>query len=228
MEQTNLHQKKNNFRRIFKNLSIKSIDGVVILFFVTTGLTSAGASQHILLVTAIPVMVFISLILGVSAYITAKVEKKHFFGLGSSALQEAEDLKERKLLENLGISVEVQILAQEEIDKDRKHWQNLIMQLDDEQIMTDKINSIVNGLVTLLGYIFGGIIPITAYFFTSDTTIALKFTSIFSLTVLFILGYFKSFYLKTPLIGGAMASLFSGALAGIAGYFIAKLFTQAM
>lgn len=228
MERSKLHQKERAVfaKDFFKDLFINGIDGVVILFFVTTGLTSAGVTQYILLVTAISVMILIALIMGVSAFIAAKEERNHFFTLVNPNLQEAEDLKEQRLLENLGIDIEVQSLAQEEIDKDRKHWQNLMIQLGDDQNLTDKIKPYRNGLITAVSYIFGGMIPIIAYFFTSNTNQALQVAGILSLTTLFIFGYFKSRYLETPLIGGAMASLFSGALAGITGYFIAKLFIQ--
>ena len=213
-------------REVFKTIFIKSIDGVIILFFVTTSLTSYGASQCVLLISAIPIMIFIALIMGISAVLATRAEQKHFFSSMNRDMQAEEDLKEKLLLENLGIGIEVQALAQEEIEKDRKNWQNLIVKLKDDENMTSTTNPFKNGLTTFFSYILGGTIPIAAYFFTENTFIALPYSSFLSLTVLFILGYFKSAYLKTPMIGGAMATLFSGLLAGIAGYFISKLFIQ--
>ena len=225
MKQSSLHQKKQpNLSDFLKDLSVRGIDGVVILFFVSTGLSSAGTSQYILLITAISVIILTALIMGISAFIATGQERTHFSLLENKDMQEAEDLKEQKLLKNLGINVEVQNLAQEEIDKDRKNWQNLVLQLNNEQNTSGDINPLRNVLITFASYIFGGIIPLAAYFFTQNTSVAFQYSGIISLTILFILGFLKSSYLKTPLIDGAMISLFTGALAGIAGYLIAKLF----
>ena len=229
MKLSSFPQKKQpNLSDFLKNLSVRGIDAVIILFFVTTGLTSADTSQYILLITAISVIILLALIMGISSFIAARQERNHFFMLGNKDLQEAEDLKEQRLLENLGITVEVQNLAQEEIDKDRKNWQNLMVQLNNNQNKTGEISPLKNAVVTGVSYTFGGIIPLAAYFFTSKTSVALQYSGIISLTVLFILGFLKSSYLKRPLIDGAVLSLFSGAFAGIAGYFIAKLFIQVL
>lgn len=218
--------KKGEEVNFWKNLFIKSIDGVTILFFITTCLTFSGASQNVLFMTSIPAIILIALIMGISAFIAAKEEKIHFFTLLNRDKQDAEDLKEKRLLENLGIGIGIQTLAQEEITKDRKNWLNLMMQLNNGQNMTSQINPLKNGVTTWLSYIIGGTIPLVAYFFTKNTNIAWQFASIISLTSLFVLGIFKSICLKSQVITGAMITLFSGAFAGIAGYFIAKLFIQ--
>ena len=101
---------------------------------------------------------------------------------------EAEDLKEQRLLENLGINVEVQNRAQQEIDKDRENWRNLMVQLNNGQNTSGDINPLRNSMITGVSYIFGGFIPLAAYFFILNTSVTFQYSGIISLTTLLILG----------------------------------------
>lgn len=227
MEQTNLHQKKQIFFSDFINdLFINGIDGVVIVFFIATGLMSAGLSNKIIVTTGSVVIILAALIMGISSYLARRAEKNQFFSLDNRDILDAEDIKEKRLLENLGIGKRIQSLAQEEIEKDRLLWRNLKTQLDGGQPVNIYEQAFRSAIITGASYIIGGIIPLIPYFFTTDIKTGLQYSSFLSLASLFILGFYKSSTLKTPLIGGAIASLFTGAVVGIAGYLIAKLFVH--
>jgi VIT1/CCC1 family predicted Fe2+/Mn2+ transporter len=227
MVQKKLVQKKqSSLSVILHDLFIKSMDGVVIVFFVSTGLISAGVSNKIIVTIGIGVSILAALIMGISAHLTGKEEKNHFSMLGDKGILDAEDLKEKKLLENLGLGKHIQSLAQQEIEKDRELWQNLWTKLNDEQSVDRNYFAFKGAGISFLSTIIGGMIPVIPYLFETDSRTALQVSSIFSLLTLFIFGYFKSVSLRTPLIGGAIGSLLKGALAGIGGYFIAKLFVQ--
>ena len=227
MKQKKLHQKKQLLiSDFFNDLFINGIDGVVIFFFITTGLMSAGMSNKHTVTIGIVVVITFALIMGISAYIARRAEKNHFLSLANVESLDAEDLKEKRLLENLGIGKRIQSLAQEEIEKDRVRWQNLIAKLEVNQSIKSNSPSLRSAVITGTVYILGGIIPIIPYYLATDGKSGLQYSSILSLFILFILGYFKSVSLKTPLITGAIASLFTGAFAGISGYLIAKLFIQ--
>ena len=217
---------KEAFEDNLYKLFMKSIDGVILLFFLTTALSSAGASRNVILNFSIFMVFLIALIMGISSFISVRQERKLFYSLEDKEQQDVENLRELNLLKNLGIGREVQTLAQEEIEKERTQWNNLVNHLKNDQNLTTLSSPLKNGITTWFAFITGGIIPVMAYFFTDNPTIALKYAGIISLPVLFILGIFKSVYLKLPIIRGAMTALFSGAFAGIAGYFIARLFIQ--
>lgn len=225
--------KKEFYRKIksvssdlFNDLFMNGIDGVIILFFTTTSLMSADFSNKNIITTGMVVLLFTALIMSISAYISHKAEKEHFLSLENKAVLDAEDMKERRLLENLGIGKHIQILAQQEIEKERELWHNLKIKLTENQTAKRNKNLFGSALITGLSYSVGGMIPLLPYFFSTDIKTGLYHSGLLSLITLFIFGYFKSSSLKTPQIGGAVASLLKGALAGMGGYFIAKLFIQ--
>ncbi|MEO7316647.1 MAG: VIT1/CCC1 transporter family protein [Ginsengibacter sp.] len=227
MAQKELHQKNPSLLSYFFNeLFINGIDGVVIVFFIATGLMSAGISNKNIIMTGISVVILAALIMGISAYISRKAEKNRFFSLANRDILNAQDLKEKKMLENLDIEKHTQELAQEEIEKDRALWQSLMTILDKDPGVNRYEHAFRSAAITGTAYILGGLIPLIPYLFEIESKTGLRYSSVLSLVTLFILGYFKSVSLKTPLIGGAIASLFKGALAGMGGYFIAKLFVQ--
>ncbi|MEO6683964.1 MAG: VIT1/CCC1 transporter family protein [Ginsengibacter sp.] len=225
MEEVILQNKKNAlFKNLYRALLINGTDGVIIVFFITTGLSSANASTNIILGTGIGAIILFALFMSASAYIAGKKEKKHFNLLLNKEFQDEEDLKEKRLLENLGIGIQIQKLAQEEIEKDRENWKNILVKLEYANSKTTTNSVFKNSALSGLSYIIGGIIPLTAYLFTTDIQTALQYSSIVSLTTLFVLGYFKSLILKQHLLGGAVYAVILGALAGLASFFIARHF----
>ncbi len=227
MIQKKLPQKKQSSLLVSLNdLFIKSIDGVVIAFFISTGLISASLSNKIIVIIGFGATILAALIMAISAYLAVKEEKNHFSKLGERVIMDAEDLKEKRLLESLGIGKHIQTIAQHEIEKDREIWQNLKTKLNDDQSIDRNDLALKSAGMSAISTIFGGMIPVIPYLFETNSRTALQVSSIFSLLSLFIFGYLKSVSLRAPLIGGAIGSLLKGALAGIGGYFIAKLFVQ--
>lgn len=76
-----------------------------------------------------------------------------------------------------------------------------------------------------LSYIVGGIIPLTPYFFESNSQTALVYSCIITMICLFVFGYFKSKVTGQPPISGAFKVLVIGALAAAAAFGMAKLIT---
>ena len=227
MVQRKLQQKRQSSFYVFlHDLFIKSMDGVVIVFFVSTGLMSANLPNKMIVILGTKVTILAAIIMAISAYLTGIEEKKHFSKLGDRDIMNAEDLKEKKLLENLGIGKHVQSLAQQEIEKDRELWQNLWTKLNDDQSVDRNNLGFNKAGISAISTIYGGMIPVIPYLFEKDSKSGLQSSIILSLITLFIFGYFKSVSLRTSLIGGAIGSLLKGVLAGMGGYLIAKLFVQ--
>ena len=75
-----------------------------------------------------------------------------------------------------------------------------------------------------LSYAVGGIIPLSPYFFISDSREALKFSVVATLICLFVFGYFKSKVTGVPVVSGAFKVMLIGALAAAAAFSVALLF----
>ncbi|MFC7669810.1 VIT1/CCC1 transporter family protein [Hymenobacter humi] len=69
----------------------------------------------------------------------------------------------------------------------------------------------------------GGLIPLSAYFFTDTPTQGLAWSAVITLVCLLVFGYFKSRMTGQPPIAGALKMAVVGALAAVAAYGVARL-----
>jgi vacuolar iron transporter family protein len=77
-----------------------------------------------------------------------------------------------------------------------------------------------------ISYIIGGLIPLTAYFFTPDPHAGLIVSLGLTTICLFVFGYFKSKVTGQPPIQGAIKVTLIGLAAAAAAYFMARWFGQ--
>ncbi|HNP99097.1 MAG TPA: VIT1/CCC1 transporter family protein, partial [Bacteroidia bacterium] len=74
-----------------------------------------------------------------------------------------------------------------------------------------------------LAYIVGGIVPLSAYFFTDTPHSGLLISAIITVVCLMFFGYFKSKATGQQPLKGALRTTMIGLLAAAAAYFFAKL-----
>jgi len=79
-----------------------------------------------------------------------------------------------------------------------------------------------------ISYIVGGLLPLSAYFFTSNPHQGLLTSSVLTIICLFIFGYFKSKVTGQDPIKGALKVTLIGVLAAAAAFGVAKFFDSAM
>ncbi len=77
-----------------------------------------------------------------------------------------------------------------------------------------------------LAYFVGGLLPLTAYFFTTTPHEGLLFSAIITTSCLFVFGYFKSNITGQPPLKGAIKVTAIGLIAAAAAYFVAVGFDK--
>ena len=135
---------------------------------------------------------------------------------------EIEETKE--FFANIGLSPALQNQATEEIARDKDRWVNFMMKYELGLEKPDPKRATKSALNIGLSYIAGGIIPLSPYFFISNSAEALKISVVATLICLFIFGYFKSKITGVNPIWGAVKVTLIGALAAAAAFGVAKLF----
>jgi len=89
------------------------------------------------------------------------------------------------------------------------------------------VNRARNSAATIgISYIIGGLIPLTAYFFTQTPLQGLKISALLTVICLFLFGYFKSKVTGQPLLKGALKVTMIGITAAAAAFLVAKLFNN--
>jgi VIT1/CCC1 family predicted Fe2+/Mn2+ transporter len=136
--------------------------------------------------------------------------------------REIEETKE--FFANIGLSPALQEQATEEIAKDKDRWVDFMMKYELGLDKPDPKRATKSALNIGLSYIAGGIIPLSPYFFISDSVEALKISVIATLICLFVFGYFKSRMTGVNPWWGALKVTLIGAVAAAAAFGVAKLF----
>lgn len=221
------HLKSSDFLR---DIVIGMSDGLTVPFALAAGLAGAVGNTSIIVVAGLAEIAAGSIAMGLGGYLSGKTEQEHYDNELRREYEEVEKVPDtekeevKDFFENIGLSKELQILATEEIAKDKKQWVEFMMKFELGLDKPDPQRARKSALNIGLSYIAGGIIPLSPYFFISDPAEALKFSAIATLICLFIFGYFKSRVTGVPAFTGALKMMIIGALAAAAAYSVALLF----
>jgi vacuolar iron transporter family protein len=213
-----------------RDVVIGMSDGLTVPFALAAGLSGAVDSSSIIVIAGIAEVAAGSIAMGLGGYLSGKTEQDHYVNEEKREHYEVENLREREIEEtkeffaNIGLSKEVQEQATKEIAQDKDRWVEFMMKYELGLDKPDPKRATKSALNIGLSYIAGGIIPLSPYFFISNSNDALKYSVVATLICLFIFGYFKSKMTGVNPLWGAIRVTLIGAIAAGAAFGIAKLF----
>jgi vacuolar iron transporter family protein len=213
-----------------RDVVIGMSDGLTVPFALAAGLSGAVDSSSIIVIAGIAEVAAGSIAMGLGGYLSGKTEQDHYVNEEKREHFEVENLREREIEEtkeffaNIGLSKEVQEQATKEIAQDKNRWVEFMMKYELGLDKPDPKRATKSALNIGLSYIVGGIIPLSPYFFISNSNEALKYSVVATLICLFIFGYFKSKMTGVNPLWGAIRVTLIGAIAAGAAFGIAKLF----
>ncbi len=214
---------------LLRDVVIGMSDGLTVPFALAAGLSGAVATSNIVIIAGIAEIAAGSIAMGLGGYLAGKTEQDHYNSELKREYAEVERIPEMEkkevqdFFESIGLSEDLQIKATEEIAIDKKQWVDFMMKFELGLDKPDPRRARKSALNIGVSYIVGGIIPLSPYFFISNSKEALKLSIIATLICLFIFGYFKSKITGVPALSGALKVMFIGALAAGAAYGIAML-----
>ncbi len=214
---------------LLRDVVIGMSDGLTVPFALAAGLSGAVATSNIVIIAGIAEIAAGSIAMGLGGYLAGKTEQDHYNSELKREYAEVERIPEMEkkevqdFFESIGLSEDLQIKATEEIAIDKKQWVDFMMKFELGLDKPDPRRARKSALNIGVSYIVGGIIPLSPYFFISDSKEALKFSVVATLICLFVFGYFKSKITGVPVLSGALKVMFIGALAAGAAYGIAML-----
>ncbi|MBS1732119.1 MAG: VIT1/CCC1 transporter family protein [Bacteroidetes bacterium] len=226
-DHTETHLKSSDFLR---DVVIGMSDGLTVPFALAAGLSGAVESSSIIVIAGIAEIAAGSIAMGLGGYLAGKTEQDHYDSEVKREYYEVENLRHREIEEtkeffaNIGLSPALQDQATEEIAKDKAKWVDFMMKYELGLDKPDPKRATKSALNIGLSYIAGGVIPLSPYFFISDSTEALKFSVIATLICLFVFGFFKSKTTGVNPIWGAIRVTLIGAVAAAAAFGVARLF----
>jgi len=225
-EHTENHLKSSD---MLKDIVIGMSDGLTVPFALAAGLSGAVESSNIIVIAGIAEICAGSIAMGLGGYLAGKTELDHYNSEERREHDEVENLRHKELEEtkeffaNIGLSPALQEQATAEISQDKKRWVDFMMKYELGLEKPNPKRATNSALNIGLSYVFGGIIPLSPYFFISNSVEALEISAIATLFCLFIFGFFKSKLTGINPWLGALRVMMIGALAAAAAFGVAKL-----
>jgi vacuolar iron transporter family protein len=213
---------------IVRDFVIGMSDGLTVPFALAAGLSGAVDSTAIVITAGLSEIAAGSIAMGLGGYLAGRTEVEHYEAEERREFEEIEKFHEveiretKEIFATYGLSDDLQEKIAREMSKRPKEWVDFMMRFELGLDRPDKNRATQSALVIGMSYILGGLIPLSAYFFTETARKGLVYSSIITLICLILFGLVKSRFTGQPLFKGAMRVTIVGTLAAGAAYFLAK------
>ncbi|GGE41942.1 VIT1/CCC1 family predicted Fe2+/Mn2+ transporter [Pedobacter psychrotolerans] len=226
------HEEKHLKSSAFiSDIVIGMSDGLTVPFALAAGLSAAVSSNSIIITAGIAEIIAGCIAMGLGGYLAGKTEQEHYESELSREYLEVEKVPEKEkdevkeIFAGYGLDAVAQDLIVAQLSKDKKNWVDFMMKFELGLEKPD-INRARNSALTIgFSYCVGGMLPLSAYFFTSKPQNGLILSAVLTTFCLFIFGYFKSKVTGQPPIKGALKVTAIGLVAAGAAFLIARLIT---
>ena len=207
-------------------------DGLTVPFALAAGLSGAVESNAVVITAGIAEIVAGSIAMGLGGYLAGKTEQEHYQNELKREYDEVEKIPEKEkeeiklIFAQYGLNESTQNIIADELANDKDKWVDFMMRYELALEKPD-VNRARNSAATIgISYIIGGLIPLTAYFFTSTPYQGLMISALLTVICLFLFGYFKSKVTGQPPVKGALKVTLIGITAATAAFLVAKTFNN--
>lgn len=213
---------------MLQDIVIGLSDGLTVPFALAAGLSGAVSSSALVITAGLAEIVAGSIAMGLGGYLAGRTEVEHYAAELAREYREVREVPhvERaevdELLAEIGLSAATRAQAVQELTADPDQWVRFMMKYELGLEKPDPQQAPKSAATISLAYALGGLIPLSAYFFTATPAEGLLWSAAITLLCLLVFGYFKSRLTGQPAVAGAFRMAGVGALAAGAAYFVAK------
>lgn len=206
-------------------------DGLTVPFALAAGLSGAIDSISIVITAGLAEIAAGSIAMGLGGYLAGRTQIEHYDAEEKREYQEIEKLHEveiketKEIFAQYGLNDDLQEKIAREMAKNPKKWVDFMMRFELGLERPDKNRALQSAWVIGFSYVVGGLIPLSAYFFTDTTQQGLMYSCGITLVCLIVFGLVKSKLTGQPLFKGTVRVALVGAMAAAAAYLLAKLIT---
>lgn len=204
-------------------------DGLTVPFALAAGLSGAIDSTAIVITAGLAEIAAGSIAMGLGGYLAGRTEIEHYDSEEKREYEEIEKLHEveiketKEIFAGYGLDDETQEKIARTMAKNPKKWVDFMMRFELGLERPDQNRARQSAVIIGGSYVIGGLIPLSAYFFTDSTKQGLIWSTVITLVCLVAFGLIKSKLTGQPLFKGTMRVALVGALAAAAAFGIAKL-----
>lgn len=213
---------------MLQDIVIGLSDGLTVPFALAAGLSGAVNSSALVITAGLAEIVAGSIAMGLGGYLAGRTEVEHYAAELAREHREVLEVPEveraevRDLLAEIGLSEATRELAVHELTADPEQWVRFMMKYELGLEKPDPRQAPKSAATISISYALGGLIPLSAYFFTATPTEGLLWSAVITLVCLLLFGYLKSRLTGQPPVLGALRMAGIGALAAGAAFFVAR------
>jgi VIT1/CCC1 family predicted Fe2+/Mn2+ transporter len=218
---------------VLQDIVIGLSDGLTVPFALAAGLSGAVQSSGLVITAGLSEIVAGSIAMGLGGYLAGRTEVDHYAAELAREHEEVRtvpDIERREvqeLLVEMGLSEATATQATAELVQDSAQWVRFMMKYELGLEEPDPRQAPKSALTIAAAYAVGGLIPLSAYFFTATPQQGLLWSALITLGCLLVFGYFRSRLTGQPPVLGALKMAGVGALAAGAAFLVARLFSEA-
>lgn len=228
------HHREEHFQQseMVRDVVIGMSDGLTVPFALAAGLSGAVDSNTIIITAGLAEIVAGSIAMGLGGFLAGKTEVEHY----NAELErerrecvthyETERKEVMEILGHYGLSRQSQEIVMNEMEKDTEKWVEFMMRFELGLEKPDPDRARKSAMNIGVSYIIGGIIPLSAYYFTGDPHTGLLYSSVITVLCLMIFGYYKSKITGQSPLKGALRTTIIGVIAAGAAFLLASLFSS--
>ncbi len=227
-----MHYEKHLMNSAFiSDLVIGMSDGLTVPFALAAGLSSAVHSNSLILTAGAAEIIAGSIAMGLGGFLAGQTEVEHYDSELKKEYWEIDEYPEveikevKDIFEGMGLSLNTQELAVQEMIKDKDNWVNFMMKYELGLEKPDKDRARKSAFNIGFAYIAGGTIPLLSYVFTSTPNSGFKLSFLVTVVCLLLFGYYKSKVTGQNPVWGALKVTLIGVVAALAAYFLVKVFS---
>ncbi len=223
---------ENHFKQseLIRDIVIGMADGLTVPFALAAALSGVVASNSIIISAGMAEICAGSIAMGLGGYLAGRTEIEHYDSELKREYREVDEFYEkekeevREVFAAYGLTKETQDRVADEIAMDKDKWVEFMMRYELGLEKPDALRARKSALNIGGAYVVGGIIPLTAFFFTDEPFNGLIYSSIITIICLLTFGYLKSKMTGQDPMRGALKTTAIGVIAAGAAYLIASLF----
>ena len=211
-----------------RDIVIGMSDGLTVPFALAAGLTGAISQTHLIVTAGFAEIAAGSIAMGLGGFLAARGDAEHYAHEQAReeneirTIPDAEEREVREIFEGYGISAEECAPVVESLRKRPKDWVDFMMRFELGLERPDPNRAWKSALTISGAYIVGGVIPLSAYVFLSDSGQALRLSTIVTLVSLAVFGGIKGRFTGVPVLRSGLQTCVIGGLAAAAAFGIAR------
>lgn len=232
MPQTPHTERHFTASEVVRDIVIGMSDGLTVPFALAAGLTGglhSTANPNAIIVTAgLAEIAAGSIAMGLGGYLAAKSDAEHYAKEREREKREVveiphEEMREvAEVFQEYGLTIEETWPIVNALRKQPKKWIDFMMRFELGLEKPDPKRALRSAITIGGAYAAGGMVPLTPYMFTGDTTRALLVSIAATLLALIVFGFIKGRFTGTKPIRSALQTALIGSAAAGAAFLIAR------